>query len=229
MARIRIASRLGGAPRRPNYLRVFVLECPNPLDALEGRSEGPALAAIGKLIGHEVITFFVRSKRELKETCGYVASIDAGSGPDRPLCLHISAHGNSQGLGFGGDTVAWTELSEAITAFISPAMQHKGKRIIVLSACHADKQQLTTTIQKIIKSGNNVSPPKYLFCASGNVAWQNAAVGWTLFYHLLPDVNLDKKEAVQGVLNKIKSVGVAQFVYFRWDESKKRYLRFAAT
>lgn len=229
MARKRIARRLGGIHRRPNYLRVFVLECPDPLDALEGRSEGPVLAAIGRLIGHQVITFLVRSKRELKETCQYVSSIDIKGEPDRPICLHISAHGNTDGLGFGADTVTWTDLATRIKAFMLPSMQHKGKRVIVLSACHADKQQLTTAIQEVIGSGDNVSPPKYLFCASGNVEWQDAAVGWTLFYHLLPNVNLDKKETVQGVLDKIRAVGVAQFVYFRWDDLKKRYLRYAAT
>lgn len=218
---------------REKYLRIFVLECPDPLDALQGRSEGPVMAAIGKLIGHEVLTFLVRSKRELQETCQYVSSIDphhdAQCEPDRPLCLHISAHGNANGLALGADFVAWQELAEAIQAFLSSTMAYKGKRIVVLSACQADQQQLSSAIKELVAHKKAVSPPKYLFCTSGDVPWQNAAVGWTLFYHLLPDVDLDRKEAVQEILSRIKLVGVGPFVYFRWDEAKRSYRKYAAT
>lgn len=233
MARSR--SQQGGIKeaRCENYLRIFVVECPDPLDALQGRSEGPSLAAIGKLIGHEVLTFLVRSKREFTETCRYVSSIDpdhdAAREPERPLCLHISAHGDADGLSIGADSVNWDDLATAIKAFMSRGMQHKGKRIIVLSACQAERQKLSSAIRALVKRDKRVSPPKYLFCTSGDVAWQNAAVGWTLFYHLLPDVDLDNKQAVQDVLNRIKDVGVGQFFYFRWDEKKRQYRRYAAT
>lgn len=218
---------------RENYLRIFVLESPDPLDALQGRSEGPAMEAIGKLIGHEVLTFLVRSKRELEETCRYVGSFDpnhdARSEPTRPLCLHISAHGCEKGLSFGADTVEWADLATAIRPFISHRMQHKGKRIVVLSACQAEHQKLSSAIQKLARNKASVSPPEYLFCTSGNVAWQNAAVGWTLFYHLLPDIDLEEKAAVQHVLDRIKDVGVGHFLYFRWDETKRQYRRYAGT
>jgi hypothetical protein len=218
---------------RSKHLRIFVLECPDPLDALQGRSEGPVMAAIGKLIGHEVLTFLVRSKRELRETCQYVSSIDPGHDahrqPDRPLCLHISAHGNSSGLGIGADFLPWDALADAIEAFLSSKMQHKGKRIIVLSACQAEQQKLSGAIQDLVVRKKAILPPKYLFCTSGEVPWENAAVGWTLFYHLLPDADLDKKESVQDVLDNIKAAGVGSFIYFRWDDVRKKYLRYAAT
>ena len=190
------------------------------------------MSAIGKLIGHEVLTFLVRSKREFTETCRYVSSIDPDhdelSKPDRPLCLHISAHGNQKGLGIGADFVEWDDLATSLRAFLSTDMQHKGKRIVVLSACQAEQQELSTSIQKLANSRRPISPPKYLFCTSGNVAWQNAAVGWTLFYHLLPTLELEKKETVQKALDKIRDVGVGSFVYFRWDDGKRKYLRYAA-
>lgn len=216
--------------RREKYLRVFVLECPDPLDALQGRSEGPVMAAIGRLIGHEVLTFLVRSKRELTETCRYVSSIDpnhdALNEPDRPLCLHISAHGNSKGLGIGADFLGWDDLVAALRSFLSRDMQHKGKRIIVLSACRAEQQKLSTAIQKLAIGRNPILPPRYLFCTSGNVPWQNAAVGWTLFYHLLPETDLDQKDDVQKVLDRIRDVGAGPFVYFRWDGRRRNYRRY---
>lgn len=47
-------------------------------------------------------------------------------------------------------------------------------------------------------------PPKYVFCTTGEVSWPDAAVGWTLLYHLIPGVDLDKKSDVQAMLGKIK-------------------------
>lgn len=221
-------------PIRENRLRIFVLECPDPIDALQGRSEGPVVAAIGKLIGHEVLTFLVRSKRELRETCRYLGSIepqqDVHRQPDRPLCLHISAHGNSSGLGIGADFLKWSELAKAIKAFLSIHMQYTGKRIVVLSACRAECQKLTETIRKQAAARKGgISPPKYLFCTSGEVLWQNAAVGWTLFYHLLPEADLDIRKSVMSVLDKIEAAGVGSFIYFRWDDEQEKYLRYEPT
>lgn len=232
MASSAVRRRTAKHARRQKYLRIFVLECPDPLDAMQDRSEGPALLAIGRLIGHEVLGFLVRSRRELKETIRYVSSIDPDHDvrrePERPLCLHISAHGNSQGLGFGADHITWNELATAIQPFMSKKMQHKGRRIVVLSACQAEHQKLTAAIRKLARTKRAISPPEYVFCTSGDVEWQNAAVGWTLFYHQLPDVNLEDKTAVQKVLDRIKEVSVGHFFYFRWDEEKCGYRKYAS-
>ena len=218
---------------REQYLRIFVMECPDPIDAMQGRSEGPVISAIGRLIGHEVLTFLVRSKREFKETCKYIGSIDAdhdsNDQTDRQLCLHISTHGNSNGLGIGADFLEWRQLATAIEPFLSGKMRHEGKRIVVLSACDADQKQLSDSIGAIVRQNTGLTAPEYLFCTSGEVEWQNAAVGWTLFYHLLPNVDLDQKKNVQAVLNKIRDVGVGRFVYFRWVGRSKRYVRYAGT
>lgn len=210
-----------------------MLECPNPVDAAQGRSEGPVVEVIGRLIGHEVLAFLVRSKREFEETCNYVSSIepehDASAKRNHQLCLHISAHGNERGLGIGADLVRWSDLAAAIQPFMHRDSPYKGARIVVLSACRADRQKLSAAIKSLVREQKPVVPPKYLFCASGDVSWQNAAVGWTLFYHHLPDVDLDNRKAVQRVLDQIKAAGIGHFVYFRWDARQKKYLRYAVT
>lgn len=219
--------------QQPRHLRIFVLESPDPIDALQERSEGAALTTIAKLIGHEALSFFVRSKREMKETCGYVCSLDtdhdARDEPDRTLCLHISAHGNKGEIGLGADDVSWDDLAVILKPFMTERMRHRGRRVVVLSACDAEHQQLSKAIETMVKSGECEAPPAYLFCASGRVPWHSAAVGWTLFYHLLPDIDLDDRREVQDVLNRIKGVGVSHFYYFRWDSNKRKYRRYAAT
>lgn len=221
------------SPRKRRHLRIFVLESPDPIDALQDRSEGPALVTIGRLIGHEVLTFFVRSKRELRETCSYICSLDSRNDghrdPNRALCLHISAHGNANELGIGADDVRWEDLAKTLKPFMTARMRHVGQRVVVLSACHAERQQLSKAIESLVKDGECEEPPAYLFCTSGRVPWQDAAVGWTLFYHMLPDVDLDNHAAVRRILDRIKEVGVGHFYYFRWDRTKKKYRRYAGT
>ena len=78
----------------------------------------------------------------------------------------------------------------------------------------------------MVRQGNDVLLPRYLFCTSGIVTWQDAVVGWTLFYHLLPQLNLRNKRSVQKVLDKLVTVGAGNFVYFRWDSKGRKYLRY---
>jgi hypothetical protein len=161
-----------------------------------------------------------------------VSSIDPNV-DGRSLCLHISAHGDSKGLRIGAEDLNWEELAEAIATILRAKIQFKGKRIVVLSACQAEQQKLTNEIAALIarqrKLEKAIVPPEYLFCTSGNVPWQDAAVGWTLFYHLLPDADLDNKVSVQRILNNIKAADVDPIYYFRWDKEKKKYLKYAST
>ena len=99
-------------------MRVFIVECPNPLDLLQERNEGKSLEQICKLVGHEVASFQSKSKEDLVGACRYISSIDrehdATDNPDLPLCIHISSHGEEDGLWFGKDLVSWNELLYAL-------------------------------------------------------------------------------------------------------------------
>lgn len=95
--------------------RIVLLESPNPMDLLPGRTEIQTLAAACRLIGYEAVTFTIRSRREFQETCRYLSTIsvshDATDTVDVPLFVHISCHGNDELLAFGPDKVIWEELS----------------------------------------------------------------------------------------------------------------------
>jgi hypothetical protein len=200
---------------------LFFVECGSPLDAIESRSESSAVGGMARLIGHSVLPFSAYSKRAFTEACEYIGSIcdDANDDtPEVPLCLHISSHGNPQGLAFGSDQIDWIELQRVIQPVLT--RRYEGKRLLVISACNADQQQLSKSIAENAKH-NGLQPPEYIFCATGKVDWDDAAVGCTLFYHLIDDVDLDDFTAVKDVLKKIQTLGM-QIVYFRWDEHKYR-------
>ena len=211
-------------PRKPKHLRLFFVECGSPLDAIESRSESSAVGGMARLIGHSVLTFNTYSKRSLEEVCAYIGSIcgTPDPTPDAPICLHISSHGSNEGLGFGADSIGWAELLQVIQPMLTK--NYEGKRILVISACDANEQTLSKTIAEEFRR-RRVAPPQYIFCATGKVAWDDAAVGWTLLYHLLPGIDLEQKTAVQAILRKIAAVGL-DIVYSRWDQSQKKYMRF---
>src|SRR5438874_13771354 len=85
--------------------RLVILESPNPMDLLQGRTEIQTLAAACRLIGYEAVSFTIRSQREFQETCRYLSTIevahDAANARDVPLFVHISCHGNDELLAFG--------------------------------------------------------------------------------------------------------------------------------
>jgi len=75
------------------------------MDLLQNRGEAAALEKACALIGHEVASLTVKSKAELNDLCLFISDIDSDQDRHRrervPLCVHIAAHGNKAGLGFG--------------------------------------------------------------------------------------------------------------------------------
>lgn len=58
--------------RRDNYMRIFILESPNPINILEGTAEGPGLKELCRLIGHESEVWTLYSKEDLSKIIKYI-------------------------------------------------------------------------------------------------------------------------------------------------------------
>lgn len=215
------------------HLRVFIIECPNPIDLLQGRNEGKSLEQICKMVGHEVSCFRPKSKNELAEVCRYIASIDreydGSDDPDLPICIHISSHGEEDGLFFGRDLVGWKELLEVLEPVCTKKSTYRGEIILILSACEAKGQQLTRRIQKISKENKALRPPKHFFItADEEVYWNDAVVAWALFYNKIPKTKFSKKKKIIEVLTLIENAKLGAIHYFRWLEKKKKYQSYSA-
>ena len=214
-------------------MRVFVIECPDPIDLLQGRSERRALENICNLFGHEVGTFFIKTKTELESVCEYIASIDEEQDEfervDVPICIHISAHGNKSGLVIGNDTINWKQLSKIISPINSKMHYYSGDVMFIISACDAKKQKLTSEFEKEKKRNKEFRPPVYLFVsAEKDVYWKDAIVAWTIFYRKIPDADLDDKNDIKKLLNKIRDSGFGKLRYYRWRKSKNKYSSFTS-
>jgi len=199
------------------------------MDLLQNRGEAPALEKACALIGHEVASLTARSKTELKNLCRFISDIDSDQDRRRrkhvPLCVHIAAHGNKDGLGFGKDLVEWDELFDILKPLCS-MQDYDGDFILVISACGATEQQLTSHFRK--KAGTAaVRPPVYLFTTADSApTFPDALVSWVVFYHQLPRVSLTDKKAVMEVLMRVKAAGATTLKYSRWDHEKSRYLHY---
>jgi hypothetical protein len=214
---------------RTKPIRLFIIEAPSPMDLLQNRGEAPALEEACALIGHEVASLTAKSKAELKHLFQYIADID--SDHDRrnrkgvPLCVHIASHGNKDGIGIGKDLVEWDELFDILKPLCA-MKDYDVDFILVLSACEASEQKLTSHFKK--KAANAaVRPPAYLF-TTGDAAptFSDALVSWIVFYHQLPQVSLTDKNAVKEALRRVKAAGATTLKYSRWDAGKGRYLHY---
>jgi len=102
-------------------IRIAIIESPSPIDLFDRRSEAKALEANCNLIGHQAISFFGKSHLNFQSVVKYLASSDSihvSQGPSLPLFLHISSHGNSECVAFGGDVVNWDELARDLTPLL---------------------------------------------------------------------------------------------------------------
>lgn len=216
------------ASRTP-LLRLFIIEAPSAMDLLQQRGEAPALERACALIGHEVASLIATSKVEFRRLCQFISDIDLGQDQQArknvPLCVHIAAHGNADGLGFGKDLVEWDELFDVLTP-LSEMADYDGDIILVISACHAAKQQLTSRFQKKARNAK-VRPPVYVFTtAEEEPTFPDALVSWILFYHQLPNVSLTDKKAIKKVLKRVEAAGGTALKYSRWDNKKGKYLYY---
>lgn len=207
-------------------MRVFIIDCPSPIEILVDKSEFKPLEQICKSMNHEVYTFFVKSKQELIDTCKYISSIDKierNVEDDIPISIHISAHGNEDGLQFGHDEINWKLLLEVIKPILM--MNYREKIHLVISACGTNKQKITKEITELNKI-ESINPPEYIIVFNKETTtWKDAVLAWTIFYHQA-DVNLSKKGKIQNLLKRIQEAEFGNLIYFRWDPEEKKYLRF---
>lgn len=205
--------------------RVFIVESPNPLDLLRGVSERHSLEQVCKLVGHVAATFLVRDLAELKQTFAYISSIRCDKDDKTPLFIHISAHGNEDGIAAGADDVSWVDLGRIVQEMYSRLRYYHGPIIVILSACGANKQKMTNSLAKDVNGSEKpFVPPEYLFVPSGDtILWSDAVVAWTVFYRQMLKVSFTDKVKIQDLLNRLHKSGFGDLTYYRWDGTAKQY------
>ena len=213
--------------------KVLVIESPNALDLLEGRAERHALQQVCGLFGHDVASFFVRDVEELRRTLKFAGAIvhHPGVGDDT-LFIHISVHGDGDGIRLGPDKARWEHLTELIVEMYDDLDWYRGPIVLVLSACGANEQELTKLLKKRSDSVDLANPPEYVFVFSEEtVNWDDAVVTWTVFYSQITNLHFDmdsRPTRIRKLLRRLSASDFGTLKYYRWDVSKDKYMRFDA-
>jgi len=154
---------------------VHIVESPSADDLLDGRTEGRVLREALRLAGISQWyslatnrqTFFKALEESLVKAWGY---------HKQPPILHLSMHGDNEGIGLTDRTfLSWEELRHILTP-VTNAMQ--GGLLICMSSCFgtagcrmAMHEQQDNPFWGLV--GNTASP-----------SWADAAVAYVTFYHL---------------------------------------------
>ena len=215
-----------------NYMRVFLIESPSALDAFEERSESTTLRALCKLLGHHFTATIVKSKEEFESALKYLTSINPAQIPECqykwPLCLHLAAHGDEEGLAIGPEDASWEYLAQQVSAFINDN-DYPGPVLVVISACGAGQQQITKEL-KNLAANQKFEPPSYLFVTDGDedghVDWRDAVVAWAIFYHNIGHAVLEMKNEIMTIMDKIRLAGAGTLKYYRWDDKSRKFKQY---
>jgi hypothetical protein len=155
---------------------VYIVESPNPKDLFDGRTEGRILCEALRIAGIATEYRLVTSRAmfDYALTDEFVSLARVRSDQKLPI-LHISAHGNRDGIGLtDGTDLPWADLRHR---FIPANEALKGLLIVGLSACDgASARQMA-----MWESG----PPPFglLFGHEGDGSWSDLAIGFAAFYH----------------------------------------------
>lgn len=217
--------------------RIFLLESPNALDLLEGTGETRSLSQVCKLFGHDIVSFRIRDRKELRQTLMYISSVGwRKKRGKQPIFIHLSAHGSDDGLAIGSDDVGWAKLARLVVKtfrkIYSRRKPYKGPIILVVSACETDGEAISERLRAAYRNDRLHRPPEYVFVFEDTeVDWDDAVVTWTMFYKEAPGIDFkvaSEKGDVQQLLDRVKGAGYGNLRYFRWDHDRRSYMHYKA-
>ena len=212
--------------------RIFLLESPNALDLLEGTGETTSLSQVCKLFGHDIASFHIRDRDELRQTLLYVSSVGwREDSSEIPIFIHLSAHANTHGLAIGRDEVTWQDLAALVVEMFREIYKkpgsYEGPIVVVVSACHTNGKALSRHLRDANRRNKLKWPPEYVFVFDDpRVDWRDAVVTWTMFYHDAPRMDFSDasgKGPVQKLLRRVNRSKYGKLRYFRWECEGEKY------
>lgn len=208
-------------------MNIFFIEAPNPIDRVKSCTESEGICSLGTMFGHSVATFSVMSSSELTTTIEYLSTITKNQITEN-LVVHISCHGNDDGLGIGKDFLSWKEIGVVLVPLLKK--QFKNKLLLCLSSCGTSNQKITNSFNNLPeKMRSKIAPPEFLFLFDQDtVDWDDALISWGLLYHQLgklDNVTLSKSELIP-IIDLINNTHISKLAYRRWDSSDFKYKKY---
>lgn len=157
---------------------VFIIESPSAVDLYHRRSEGDIVRQAVELNGIACVVKTAISFPAFDACLKIGLSEAMNCRPGFMPLLHISAHGDSQGIQLSdGYVMAWRELREHLRP-INKALG--GSLVVCMSSCEG-----YSGIQMAMHA-EDADLPFYAIVGSGNMpTWAETAVGYATLYHQL--------------------------------------------
>ena len=186
---------------------VFILESPSEDDLRAGRIESEALEAALRLACIPTVRYLVKDRPTLKDALARAAASAARKPRGRPVAptVHISAHGNVEGIGLtDGTLLTWAELREALLEFARASGRLSPGGVGLVDLC------MSTCEGAHAAKMFDIGAPYPCFGIVGptaKVAWTDSLVAYVTFYHLKVTKDLMIPEVI-GPMNKAAGVEV---------------------
>lgn len=169
--------------KKPTRFTVYVVESPSPLDLYEMRYEGEILQKALQLANIPSVHRLAVNMDSFKTALGYGLLLHLSYGELLPPILHISAHGNNEGIELtSGESVDWPLLRDLLMP-INKVLN--GNLLICMSSCGGFYASCMALSEKeLMPSPENVP----FFGLVGNrekPTWSETAIAFLTFYHLL--------------------------------------------
>jgi hypothetical protein len=195
-------------------LFVYIIESPSDADIYHKRFEADLLEKVCALTGASSFSRPVVSeiafKFALKDFKDQVLS-----GPVAMPILHISAHGNSEGIEItGGTFIPWSKLKEELVP-INKALG--GILILCMSSCEG-----LAACQMAMSLEDKDPPFLVMVGSSSQPTWSETAVAYLAFYH-----HLQKGSSAPVAVTAMRAAsGNNNFFVNTAEEARQGYLKF---
>lgn len=154
---------------------VYVIESPSDSDLLDGRTEGRSLCEALRLANIPHWYSLVTTPETFEESLG-TRFTQALSKFKQPPILHLSMHGNNEGVGLtNGQFLSWENLRKSLTP-LTNAMN--GGLLICMSSCFGSSG---------CRMAMHEEKDQPFWALVGNISsakWADAAIAYITLYHL---------------------------------------------
>lgn len=154
---------------------VYIIESPKPPDLLDGRTEGRVLSEALTLAGI-AHTYSIAADLSMFDLALGQRLVDAWGQYQQPPILHLSMHGNRDGIAFtSGEFLTWNQLRQKLLPLIRVL---PNALLICMSSCFGHSGcRLAMYLDNEPHFWALVGHPD-------SVSWPDAAVAYVTFYHL---------------------------------------------
>lgn len=192
---------------------VHIIESPAPQDLVEDRCEGRVLGEALGIAGIQHV-YSLAVNRDMFRYSITNRLLHAVVRFQSPPILHVSAHGNSEGIALtNGEQITWIELADLVRPLANTL---EGNLIVCLSACSG---AAGCRMAMESSSGHTFG---VLVSNTAAVSWADAAVAYVAFYH-----RLFRDSSVAEATAAMKSAsGDQNFVWFLGSAVKHKWNRW---